>query len=64
MSQFNEDMKKILDYKMSDPKWDTQDYLALWNDKHNIERQEVLDYAADKLAIKVAHSNFCLEAFK
>jgi hypothetical protein len=46
------------------PTLDTADYMKVWNKKHTMERKYADDYAAEKLAEKVAHSDMCLEAFK
>ncbi len=42
----------------------TSEYMEVWNNKQDLERALVLAYAAEKLAEKVAHSDYCLEAFK
>lgn len=53
-----------LDIVEKDKDFPTQDYMKVWNHRHNLERKQAVDYAAKMVAIKVAYSDMCLETFK
>ena len=48
----------------ADKELSTEDYMKVWNLKHNLEREYAVKYAAYTVGLKTANSDMCLEAFK
>ncbi len=53
-----------LDVVEKDKSFTTESYMKVWNHRHNLQRKQTLDYAAEMVAVKVAYSDMCLESVR